>query len=253
MSRTRYVLQCPGCAAPVADSLRQCPYCARPVRADALGPGVTTTAPGKVVVHGTHVEVGAEAGAVRACPFCGASTAAAERRCAHCQAKLVIETMYLRTLVIERSGSMTVHAGAKVIIGRPGPAPRLSQAAKAGDLAKVKERVNAGDEVDATDASLKTPLLLALEAGALDVARYLLSMGANVADASAEGLTPLHVAAARGADEVVDALLAEGADANAKTQAKETPADAAAKASHAPLAERLRARTKGKKSGHSPR
>lgn len=249
MSRARHVLRCPGCSAPVADSLRQCPYCSRPVRADALGAGVTMTRPGHVVVHDAHVVVGAEAGEARACPFCGATTPAADKRCAHCSAKLVIETMYLRTLVIEKGGSMTVHAGAKVIIGRPGPAPKLTQAAKAGDLTKVKERIDAGDELDATDQALRTPLLLALEAGALDVARYLLAMGATVTDASADGLTPLHAAAARGLDELVDALLAEGADANAKSATKQTPADAAERAGHAALAERLRARTKGKRRG----
>ncbi len=217
------------------------------MRPDALGAGVTLTGPGQVVVHDAHVVVGADAGEARACPFCGATTPAADKRCAHCGAKLVIETMYLRRLVIEKGGSMTIHAGAKVIIGRPGPAPKLTQAAKAGDLQKVKERLDAGDELDATDLALKTPLLLSLEAGAVEVARYLLAMGANVADASAEGLTPLHVAAARGLDAVVDALLAEGADANAKTKDRRTPADDAERAGHAALAERLRARTKGKR------
>lgn len=240
MTRSRVVMQCTSCRAPVVHSLRRCPYCGAAVRLDALGPGVREHAPGQVVIDGAHVVVGAERGEVRACPFCGASTPAAEKRCSHCQARLVIETLYLRKLVIERGGSMTIHQGGKVIIGRPDPVPRLAAAAKANDLDALRARIDQGDELDGCDEkTLETPLLLAIEAGALDAARLLIALGANVADAAADGRTPLHAAAQRRLEGLVDALLAEGADVKAKTKAKQTAASMARAAGHTALAQRL--------------
>lgn len=190
MSRTRFVLQCPSCGAPVTDALRVCPYCAKPITAAALGPGVRTERQGHVTIDAAHVMVGADTGEQRRCPFCGATSTDAEL-CAHCGARLVIKTLFLRSLVIEKGGSLTVSSGGKVVIGRPGPAPLLTEAATKGALDAVKARINAGDELDAVDENMKTPLMLALEHRHDDVARFLIAMGANLSDKDAQGRTAL--------------------------------------------------------------
>lgn len=179
-------MQCPSCAAPVADVLRVCPYCAQPITAAALGPGVRTGKQGHVTIEAAHVVVGADKGEQRRCPFCGAMNDGAEL-CAHCGARLVIKTLFLRSLIIEKGGSLTVFSGGSVTIGRPDPAPQLSEAAMRGDLAAVKTRINAGDELDAVDELKKTPLMLALEHGHDDVARFLIAMGANLDDRDSQG------------------------------------------------------------------
>jgi len=193
-------MQCPSCGAPVADVLRVCPYCARPVTAAALGPGVRAERQGHVTIDNAHVVVGVESGEQRRCPFCGATSEAGVELCAHCGARLIIKTLFLRSLTIEKGGSLTVFSGGSVTIGRPGPAPYLTDAATRGDLETVKARINAGDELDAVDELKKTPLMLALEHGHDDVARFLIAMGANLDDRDARGRTALDYAKGELAD-----------------------------------------------------
>lgn len=189
MSRTRFVMKCPSCGAPVVDARRCCPYCSKPIHADALGKGVRSGKQGHVTIDDAHVVVGAEAGEHRTCAFCGATTDAQLELCNHCGARLVIKTLFLRSLTIEKGGSMSIFSGGSVTIGRPDPAPLLSEAATQGDLEKVKARINAGDEVDAVDSKKRTPLILALQNNHADVARYLIAMGANLDDADIDGRT----------------------------------------------------------------
>jgi hypothetical protein len=200
MSRARFVMQCPSCGAPVTDALRVCPYCAQPVTAEALGIGTRTEKQGHLTIDDAHVMIGAESGEQRRCPFCGAMSDAGVELCAHCGARLIIKSLFLRSLVIEKGGSLSVFSGGSVTIGRPGPAPRLTEAATQGDLETVKARINAGDELDAVDALMKTPLMLALEHGHDEVARFLIAMGANLDDRDAQGRTALDYATGELAD-----------------------------------------------------
>lgn len=205
MSRNRFVMKCLSCGAPVVDSRKCCPYCSAPLRADALGPGVRSEKHGHVIIDDAHVVVGAEVGEHRTCPFCGATTAAARELCSHCGARIVIKTLFLRSLTIEKGGSMTIFSGGSVTIGRPDPAPRLSEAATQGDLEKVKARLNAGDELDAVDAKKRTPLMLALINKHDDVARYFIAMGADLDVEDIDGRTARDFASPELADVIARA------------------------------------------------
>lgn len=239
MSLQRYVLECVGCGAPVTDKLRCCPWCAKPIREEALGRGVESSRQGHATIRGVNVVVGAAPGERRGCPFCGASVELRDDHCPYCSNKLVIRSLYLRSLTIEQGGGLTVLSGGSVTFGRPDAAPALAAAATRGDLEAVRARINAGDELDASDERQRTPLLLALENGHREVALWLIAMGATLDDADAKGRTPLHVAAENGMVEIVEVLLREGASPRSRTRSGETPARAAERAGHTALAQRL--------------
>jgi ankyrin repeat protein len=123
----------------------------------------------------------------------------------------------------------------------------LHQAARAGDVSTIRQRIEAGDPVDVAGERGMTPLHHAAVAGRLDVASLLLDRGANpnaLADGdmtalhfasmlahpelaglllrrgarhdirNASGMMPIHLAAN---DKVVGVLVAAGADVNALT------------------------------------
>jgi len=203
------------------------------LREDARGAGHL------VIDGGERVVLGAAPGETRECPFCGASVAAEHKFCASCGSKVVIETMYMRSLTITGGGGLTIHAGGSLRIGRPPAAPLLVGAASRGDVAAIKARLDAGDEIDGADDDGVTALHRALAARQEDAARYLLAMGASVSDSDARGDEPLHIAAAAGVAPLVEVLLAEGADAGARNGSGLRPADVARSAGHDALARRL--------------
>ncbi len=140
------------------------------------------------------------------------------------------------------------------LTGRLAIADPIHDAARKGDLAKLKELVAANPSVvSAVDKMGKTPLHIAavnnqldaavflIEHGtdvnakdknggftALDLAlssyhyidmmRLLIDRGANVNTASSQGITPLHEAAMRGQKNAIDLLVARGADVNARDE-----------------------------------
>lgn len=113
-------MKCPHCGAPVADTLHLCPYCAKKLGIEALGMngGLRSDgAGGLTITKGARVVVGAAAGEARECPFCGARTPAAEKFCAYCKSKLVLESLWIRRLDITEGGSLQVLRGGKVRIG----------------------------------------------------------------------------------------------------------------------------------------
>lgn len=242
MATRRFVIKCMGCNAPVTNVRRRCPFCGAAVSMDGLGAGVASGKQGHVTMSaGAQVVVGAATSEHRDCPHCGAHVSTKEVNCSQCGEAVVLTSLWLRSLVIEKGASLTVESGGKVMIGRPGPAPGLARAATQGDLAQVKERLRRHDDVDATDAEGKTPLLLALEGGHLEVARHLIAMGATLDDADDEGRTPLHVAAQKGFGDLVEVLLHEGAKPALVTRkGRKTPAQLAEAEGHLDLATRLK-------------
>ena len=97
----------------------------------------------------------------------------------------------------------------------------LLQAAAAGDLARVRELLAAGADVNATDAQGWGPLMKAvynpdLDRGFPDVVRALIAAGANVEAPITYGIRPLMLAAGYGETAVVAVLLEAGADVLAR-------------------------------------
>lgn len=102
----------------------------------------------------------------------------------------------------------------------------LGLAAKAGDLAKVRQLTEAGADMNATnddDLWERTPLMQAARLGRTEVVTFLLAKGADVTKpGDATGASPLKEAAYKGHIEIVRALLAAGAkpDYNADDQGR---------------------------------
>jgi hypothetical protein len=96
------------------------------------------------------------------------------------------------------------------------PGDALRRAASAGDLAKVKELLAAGADVNAANAYGGTALAFAADKGQTAVVELLLERGAdpNVKDRFYNA-TPLSWAVIKGHAEIVRALLAKGAEGEA--------------------------------------
>ncbi len=185
-------MTCTGCGAPVADSLHVCPYCGARITFEALGMtgGLSREARGGLRVEGdAHVVVGVSEGPPRPCPFCGGPSARNDETCPHCGSRLILRSLWLRRLVVSGGGRLTVHAEGRVSIGRPPAAPGLLDASLRGDVAAVRARIEAGDELDGAGADGLSALHLAAARGHTDVVRYLAAMGATLDDKDAEGRT----------------------------------------------------------------
>jgi ankyrin repeat protein len=108
----------------------------------------------------------------------------------------------------------------------------LHQAARSGQIQTVRQLVAEGADVDAADASGRSPLYVAGEAGHSDVVQLLLAAGAGVASADSRGRTPLHAAAMERRLEVMQQLLEAGANVHAGDKHGWTPLHAAACRQH---------------------
>ena len=205
--RRRYILRCPHCGAPIADTVTDCPYCGARRTVEALGMhgGLSREGEGGLRVgDGAHLVVGST-GEVRECPFCGSQVAAGETSCAHCGNKVVIERLELDRLVVS-GGSVTIGPGGSMTIGGSrGPRP-IHEAARSGDVGRVQDCINGGDDVDSEDDDGRQPLHHAASAGRFDVARFLVAMGADPGADDSSDATPADVAAAAGHDAVADWL-----------------------------------------------
>jgi hypothetical protein len=93
----------------------------------------------------------------------------------------------------------------------------LSEAAEAGDAARVASLVASGAFADARLRGGETPLMRASARGYADVARALLDAGADASARRVDGFTPLILAAFFGHEETVRLLLERGADGSART------------------------------------
>lgn len=258
-NRLVYVLRCPQCGAPLADTVRLCPYCTHPTSFEALGlwGGLSSDGLGHLVVgNGADVVMGAQKDERRPCPFCGAQVEAAKKACPYCGSKIVIERMNLRALTVEKGGSMVIQGGAKLTIGRPSrPGKQVRQAISRDDPEALRDRFLAGDDLDAVEPADGASLLhLAVRAGALQCARFLLGLGANVHLADDSGATPLHAAAAKGLVEFVELFLQQGVRTARKDKKGQTAAALARSGGHEELARRFdeaatQTKTTGKEKG----
>lgn len=96
----------------------------------------------------------------------------------------------------------------------------LAEAARRGDVAKLRALLASGAPVDPEPAGKDSPLCLAVMFGQLDAARALLDAGANVNHAGSYGRTPLHYAARAGVA-ATELCLAHGADLRARNEGDE--------------------------------
>ena len=89
----------------------------------------------------------------------------------------------------------------------PAAIPHLWQIAAAGDIDQLGENLNRGGDVNATNPSGLTPLMVAAYHGRIEMVRALIERGADVNAADDEGLTAAMLADDAGHDEIVRMLV----------------------------------------------
>ncbi len=100
----------------------------------------------------------------------------------------------------------------------------IHQAAKEGDLAKVKALLEKNtDLINAKNENGQTPLHIAASGGQLAVVEFLISQGADINLRQNNGATALHFACFGGHRDVVEWLIDNGADVNSKDNNGLTP------------------------------
>ena len=97
----------------------------------------------------------------------------------------------------------------------------LHEAAKEGDVAKIRTLLNKGAQVNARSKGGFTPLHDAALNGHVEAIRVLLEAGADVNARAEDGDTPLHQATRH--VEAIRALLRAGADVNPRDKGEFTP------------------------------
>ncbi len=113
---------------------------------------------------------------------------------------------------------------ALVLVVFPAAAHEIHDAARAGDLEKIRTLLAAHPEwLEIRTETQKTPLHFAAEGGNVDVIRFLLDQGAAVNAKNISGETPLHYATGWCHVEAVKLLLERKADVHSKTDEGDTP------------------------------
>jgi len=112
-------------------------------------------------------------------------------------------------------------------------------AACVGDLARVKNFVEHGTDVDTKDELGWTALYWAVCTGQKEVAEFLIARGSNIHTKTNDGTTILHQAAQAGARELAELLISKGADVNTKAKNGNTPLHSAVSAGHREVVELL--------------
>jgi beta-lactamase regulating signal transducer with metallopeptidase domain len=108
----------------------------------------------------------------------------------------------------------------------------LYEAAMAGDLAGVREMVEAGANANAVIDGDGSPLIGAARSGNIQIAQYLLDHGASANQPVEGDGSPLIVAAQRGRFDQVALLVKRGADVNLAVPGDENPLMGAAEGGH---------------------
>ena len=129
----------------------------------------------------------------------------------------------------------TVQAAKDIKPANPAADRALLDAAMNGNIASIKQHLDAGANVSTKDVNDWTPLY---NAGKKEIAELLISRGADVNATDKSGWTPLH-AAVMGGKETVELLIANGANVNARVASGSykgmTPLDLASKTEIADL------------------
>jgi len=97
-----------------------------------------------------------------------------------------------------------------------GGADDIFQASKKGDLARVKEFVEAGADVNAKNTHRETALMVATHKNHIDIVKYLVEKGADMNVKNVNGVTALIVATFNDRIDIVKYLVEKGAHMNAK-------------------------------------
>jgi hypothetical protein len=135
-------------------------------------------------------------------------------------------------------GSMALAAA--LALGLALRADQIHEAAKRGDLAKVRSLVDRDPSlVAAKDKGGETPLHWAAFSGNVDLVRFLLDKGAEIDATSGRGLTPLAYTAVQGRIQAAGLLIERGADVNVRTPLDMTPLIIAAEQGAVELVKRL--------------
>jgi ankyrin repeat protein len=133
----------------------------------------------------------------------------------------------------QRVASRLKWQGDLVSTEQPSLELQLHAAARAGDVAALKNLLRYGDvDVDAKNYEAETALSQAARDGHRDVVELLLKAGADPNRKSDAGRTPLAWAAQNGDEEMVKLLLRWGADPNVLSDTGRTPLSWAAQNGH---------------------
>lgn len=98
----------------------------------------------------------------------------------------------------------------------------LHDAAKDGDIARLRDLISAGVDLEAQDKYVGTALHWAALSGNVEAAEALIKAGANVnSQAKGDGTVSLHLAAQRGHMEIIELLIANGAEVDARDSESE--------------------------------
>ncbi len=95
-----------------------------------------------------------------------------------------------------------------------GHPPPLVRAAREGDVAKIKQLIASGEDIDGIDAMGHTPLISAIEEGHDDCALAILAAHPNLEIHTTASQTAVEYAAKMGNDKIVRALMAVGTNVN---------------------------------------
>ncbi|MGK0290325.1 MAG: putative caspase-like protein [bacterium] len=107
--------------------------------------------------------------------------------------------------------------------------PSLHQFAQKGELKQLKQNVQSGSDINATNFSGETPLHVASKYGQLKVVKYLIKNGADLHAQNSFQETALYVASASGTLKVVQYLHQKGSSIHAQNHFGSTPLMAASK------------------------
>ena len=88
----------------------------------------------------------------------------------------------------------------------------LMYAVKNGSLKQCRKLLQKGADINATNSTGQTALLVAMMSNRISMAKFLIEQGANTNMSSASGLTPLHYAALEGNDQMARILLQNKAE-----------------------------------------